>query len=86
MLIEERKILLSDEFIAGKPYTKFPGGGLEFGEGTLDCIKREFQEECFIDVHSITHFYTTDFFVASAFGPDQIISIYFTWEKKNSLG
>ena len=25
--------------------TKFPGGGMEFGEGTIDCIKRECMEE-----------------------------------------
>ena len=38
-------VLVSDELIRGEYFTKFPGGGLEFGEGTRDCLKREFKEE-----------------------------------------
>lgn len=78
LLIEEGRVLVSDEFIKGNRITKFPGGGLEFGEGTIDCIKREFMEELNLPVEVISHFYTTDFFVASAFAPDsQVISIYY---------
>ena len=40
LLGENKKVLVSDEFIRGNYYTKFPGGGLEFGEGTRDCLKR----------------------------------------------
>lgn len=79
--IYEGKVLVADELIKGKQITKFPGGGLEFGEGTLDCIKREFIEETGQEVRVIRHFYTTDFFVASAFHPDnQVISIYYLVE------
>ena len=46
----QKQVLVSDEYIRGGYYTKFPGGGLEFGEGTLDCIKREWQEELGQDV------------------------------------
>lgn len=75
---EKRQVLLSDEFIRGKYYTKFPGGGLEFGEGTRDCLKREFKEEMNLDVQIEEHIYTTDFFQMSAFNPEhQIISIYY---------
>ena len=42
---ENKRILVSDEFIRGDYFTKFPGGGLEIGEGTRDCLKREFKEE-----------------------------------------
>lgn len=78
LLIEEGRVLVSDEFIKGNRITKFPGGGLEFGEGTMDCVKREFMEELNLQVEVISHFYTTDFFVASAFAPDsQVISIYY---------
>jgi ADP-ribose pyrophosphatase YjhB (NUDIX family) len=78
VLIQDDKVLLSDEYIKGNHITKFPGGGLEFGEGTLDCIKREFMEELSIEVEIESHFYTTDFFVASAFAPNlQVISIYY---------
>ena len=72
------QILLSDELIKGKHYTKFPGGGLEFGEGIADCLIREFKEETNLDIKIDEHFYTTDFFQVSAFNPaHQIISIYY---------
>jgi ADP-ribose pyrophosphatase YjhB (NUDIX family) len=75
------RILVSDEFIRGAYFTKFPGGGLEFGEGTRDCLKREFKEEMDLDVEVLEHLYTTDFFQMSAFREgDQIISIYY-WVK-----
>jgi 8-oxo-dGTP diphosphatase len=71
-------ILVSDEYIRGNYYTKFPGGGLEFGEGTRECLKREFKEEMDLDVEVTEHLYTTDFFQMSAFNPEhQIISIYY---------
>src|ERR1700712_651782 len=75
---KNREILVSDEFIRGNQYTKFPGGGLEFGEGTRDCLKREFMEEMDLDVIIGDHIYTTDFFQLSAFNKEhQIISIYY---------
>jgi 8-oxo-dGTP diphosphatase len=79
ILINDRKqVLLSDELIRGNYYTKFPGGGLEYGEGTRDCLKREFKEEMGLEVEIGDHIYTTDFFQESAFHPDhQIISIYY---------
>jgi len=78
LINEKNQILLSDEFIRGKYYTKFPGGGLEKGEGTRDCLKREFQEEMNLNVEVTEHLYTTDFYQQSAFNPDdQIISIYY---------
>lgn len=78
LLNEKKQVLISDEFIRGKYYTKFPGGGLELGEGTRDCLKREFKEEMNLDVEIKDHIYTTDFFQMSAFNPeDQIISIYY---------
>jgi 8-oxo-dGTP diphosphatase len=75
---ENRKVLVSDEYIRGDYFTKFPGGGLDFGEGTRDCLKREFKEEMDLDVRIGEHIYTTDFFQMSAFNPEQqIISIYY---------
>lgn len=75
---DDNQLLLSDEYIRGNYYTKFPGGGLEYGEGTRDCLKREFKEEMDLDVEIGEHIYTTDFFQVSAFNPShQIISIYY---------
>ncbi|MEO5996924.1 MAG: NUDIX domain-containing protein [Chitinophagaceae bacterium] len=78
LLGENNSVLVSDEYIRGEYYTKFPGGGLEFGEGTRDCLKREFKEEMNLEVMITDHIYTTDFFQLSAFNPEhQIISIYY---------
>jgi 8-oxo-dGTP diphosphatase len=78
LINEKKQVLLSDEFIRGKYFTKFPGGGLELGEGTRDCLKRELKEEMDLDVQIEDHIYTTDYFQMSAFNPgDQIISIYY---------
>jgi 8-oxo-dGTP diphosphatase len=71
-------LLVSDEFIRGNYFTKLPGGGLEFGEGTRDCLVREFKEETGLDVTIGDHIYTTDFYQPSAFREgDQILSIYY---------
>ena len=78
LLDETKRVLLSDEFIRGDYFTKFPGGGMEFGEGTRDCLKREFKEETGLDVSVGEHIYTTDYYQQSAFNPnDQIMSIYY---------
>jgi 8-oxo-dGTP diphosphatase len=75
---EKNELLVSDELIRGAKITKFPGGGLEFGEGTVDCLIREFKEELDLKIDITDHFYTTDFYQQSAFNPDhQIISIYY---------
>jgi 8-oxo-dGTP diphosphatase len=86
LINEKRQVLVSDEFIRGKYYTKFPGGGLEFGEGTRDCLKREFKEEMDLNVDIKEHIYTTDYFQMSAFNPEhQIISIYYFAEALESI-
>jgi 8-oxo-dGTP diphosphatase len=78
---ENRRLLVSDEFIRGNYFTKLPGGGLEFGEGTRDCLRREFMEETGLSVEVTDHIYTTDFFQISAFNSKhQIISIYYRVE------
>ena len=76
--IQNNKILLCDELIKENCYTKFCGGGLEFGEGTRECLVREFREEMNATVTVGDHLYTTDFFINSAFGvKGQLISIYY---------
>ncbi|MDZ4847013.1 MAG: NUDIX domain-containing protein [Chitinophagales bacterium] len=86
LLIEDEKILIVDEIVRGSPVTKFPGGGLELGEGPIDCIVREFLEETGMQVQVTEHFYTTDFFQQSAFNADdQIISIYYKLQRTGEL-
>ena len=78
LINDKKQVLVSDEFIRGNYYTKFPGGGLEFGEGTRDCLAREFMEEMNSKVEVGEHIYTTDHFQRSAFNPEhQIILIYY---------
>jgi 8-oxo-dGTP diphosphatase len=78
LLNQEKQVLVSDELIRGMQVTKFPGGGLELGEGTRDCLRREFMEELQLKVTVDEHIYTTDFYQQSAFNSaHQIISVYY---------
>jgi ADP-ribose pyrophosphatase YjhB (NUDIX family) len=78
LIDDQKRVLVSDEYIRGAYFTKFPGGGMEFGEGTRDCLKREFKEEMDLDVRVDDHLYTTDFYQRSAFNPEhQIVAIYY---------
>ncbi|MBW7844733.1 MAG: NUDIX domain-containing protein [Bacteroidia bacterium] len=78
LLIVDDLILISNEQIKDFRFTKFPGGGLEFGEGVADCLVREFKEETGLDITVDNHFYTSDFYQQSAFNKqDQLIAIYY---------
>lgn len=84
----QQQVLVSDEriYFNNMEVTKFPGGGLELGEGTADCIIRECKEEMNADVEVVKHLYTTDFFQQSAFNPeDQLIAIYYVLRPLNAL-
>ena len=76
-----REILLSKEKIGDFGFTKFPGGGLEFGEGPKDCLIREFKEETGLDIIISDHIYTSDFYIQSQIDPEeQVIGIYYKVE------
>src|SRR5690606_8950303 len=77
LLMQEGKLLVNEELIGGRYIIKVPGGGVEPGEGILDCLKREWKEELNLEVESAEHFYTTDFYQPSAFDDSQVISIYY---------
>jgi 8-oxo-dGTP diphosphatase len=85
LINDNNEILISDEQEYGMRFTKFPGGGLEYGEGLIEGLKREFVEECNAEIEVISHFYTTDFFVKSAFNDSQVISIYYKVKNLNNL-
>ncbi len=81
LLFDERqRLLLTDEYRLNMYMTKFPGGGLKPGEGTIDCLLRECREELGQEPHDIRHFYTTDFFQPTQYlgETQQLISIYYT--------
>ena len=74
----EGRILISHERIKNQACVKFPGGGLEYGEGLKDGLMREFQEELNLNVRVDELLFITDFFIQSAFrSEDQIVSIYY---------
>ncbi|HLP11393.1 MAG TPA: NUDIX domain-containing protein [Flavobacteriales bacterium] len=78
LLLWDGKVLLSDEYLGGKDVTKFPGGGLEWGEGIADCLVREFSEEISLKITPGELFFINDFFLPSAYNPNhQVISIYY---------
>ena len=80
------EVLVTDEFQLDRKMTKFPGGGLNFGEGTIDCLKRELMEECSQEITDIEHFYTTDFYQKALFWESfQLVSIYYLAKLKDPV-
>jgi 8-oxo-dGTP diphosphatase len=77
LINSKNQVLISDEREEGHLFSKFPGGGLELGEGLIEALKREFMEECNAEIEVLGHFYTTDFYEKSAFNDSQVISIYY---------
>jgi len=78
LLNEKEEVLLVHEKMPHLHFTKFPGGGMEFEEGTIDCLVREFKEETGIDICVGEHLYTTDIYQPSAFKKgDQLVAIYY---------
>ena len=83
---DQKEVLVTDEFQLNTKMTKFPGGGLDFGEGTIDCLKREMMEECNQEIEQIQHFYTTDFYQKALFFEDyQLISIFYLAKLKDPI-
>lgn len=81
----DNQVLVSDEQSGGRIFSKFPGGGLELGEGLADALKREFMEECAAEIEVLEHFYTTDFYEKSSFNDSQILSIYYFVRERHPL-
>ena len=78
ILLNEGTVLITDENRQGQLMTKFPGGGVEKGEGIADCLIREFYEELDIIIRVEEFYYTNEFFQQSFFNKaDQIHAFYF---------
>lgn len=77
-VIKDKKVLTLFEEYAGEPLMKFPGGGLEYGEGLTDCLKREFEEELNVNIEIVEHLYTQEDFLVSRFKEnEQLLTIYY---------
>ena len=85
-LNDKEELLLAEEYHYDTFMRKFPGGGLQFGEGTRDGLIREIKEELHVDIETCVHFHTTDFFVRSAFNENhQVIAIYYLVKTPKAL-
>jgi ADP-ribose pyrophosphatase YjhB (NUDIX family) len=74
----DKQVLLSDELVGGRKITKFPGGGMKFGEGPAEAIRREWKEELGCEINIVQQLYFSDFFVPSFMDDgSQVISLYF---------
>lgn len=83
---ENDEVLITDEYLLDQKMTKFPGGGMKFGEGPADCMKREALEEFGQEIEIVEHFYTTEFYQKSFFHKDhQLISIYYLIKFKDNI-
>ena len=80
-VVKDRKVLVLYEEYAGDHLMKLPGGGLEFGEGLIDCLKREFEEELNVQVNILGHLYTQEDFLTSRFREnEQLLTVYYMAE------
>ena len=78
-LNEKNELMALDEGYAGEKLIKLPGGGLEFGEGTIECLHREFAEELNLKIEVLEHFYTQEDFLVPRFREnEQLLTIYYT--------
>lgn len=82
LFTDNNHVILSREIYQGRELIKFPGGGVEYGEGLREALSREIREELSLETapEKWEHFYTTDFFQPSAFHKrSQVISVYYRW-------
>ncbi len=76
--IKNQKVLISHENIDGFKMTKFPGGGLEFGEGVVDCLKREFREELGVELVKLSLLHVSNRFIKSSFkNNEQVVAVHY---------
>lgn len=84
LFIVGNQILVSLEEYKGKEMFKFPGGGVQFGEGTREALIREIHEEMGLSIEIGSHIYTTDFFKRSSFDQrQQVLSVYYEIENSS---
>ena len=80
-IIQNQKVLALQEEYVGEILLKFPGGGLEFNEGVIDCLRRELEEELNIKLKNISHLHTQENFIRSKFRKnEQLLSLYYEAE------
>ena len=77
LINEKQEVLISDEFRFGRYFRKFPGGGVENGEGIIDALKREFKEELSLKIDTYEFVFFNDYFQQSSFNPNQQVTCFY---------
>jgi len=71
-VVKDKKVLTLFEEYAGEALMKF------HGEGLIDCLKREFEEELNVNIEVVEHLYTQEDFLVSRFKEnEQLLTIYY---------
>ena len=61
LINDSSQVLIAVERYQGIPMVKFPGGGVNWGEGHRDALIREFKEELYISIKVKNKIYFNDF-------------------------
>jgi 8-oxo-dGTP diphosphatase len=86
ILIKDGCLLVTDEIRYDIKMTKLPGGGLEYGEGIEEGLKREWMEELEAEVEVGSVVYVNPFLQVSIFrDTDQVICMYFLIKNMSEL-
>lgn len=81
LLVNTRnEILLSEETYKGRAFTKFPGGGVQLGEGIEEALHRELKEEANLKIRIKRLVHVSGQYIASAFDDSQVIGVYYLIE------
>lgn len=77
LINNSKQVLVSAERFNGIPLIKFPGGGVEWGEGLQEALIREFKEELKISIGVKENIYFNDFPVESAIDKRYQVQAFF---------
>lgn len=74
---DHQEVLISDEFRFGLYFRKFPGGGVEKGEGIIQALKREFFEELETSILSYEFLFFNDYYQQSSFDTETQVTCFY---------
>ena len=86
LMNDSGQVLIAVERYKGIPMVKFPGGGVDWGEGHKDALIREFKEELDLTIKVKKNIYFNDFAQESAIDSKfQVQSFFYIVESQGPL-